>query len=137
MGKDLVEADGRSRVVESRTFEGVKLVLSHKRGVPELGTQRGSGIRLAARTRWDVWKEEVGICTIGAYLGTKSGQPPMRSVAVREKLCSLIMEWYPERFGDLGLLNLLMIPWGCCRLLLWSILRRACYGGKTQQGQKR
>lgn len=123
LGREFAEAESRSGVVESRTFKGVELVLSHKRGIPELGTQRGSSIRLAARTRWDVWKEEVGICTIGMYLGTKSGQPPMRSVAVGEKLCGLVMEWYAERLGDLGLLNLLLIPWGCCRLLLWSVLR--------------
>ena len=124
LGEDLVEADSRGGVVEGRTFKGVQLVLSHEGGIPKLGTQRGGGIRLAARTRGDVWKEKVGICSIGMDLGTKSGQP-VRSVAVGEGLCGLFVELtrYPERLGDLGLLNLLMIPWGCCRLLLWCILR--------------
>lgn len=37
----------------------------------------------------------------------------MGSVAVGEKLCGLFVElWYPNRLGNLGLLNLLLIPRG-------------------------
>jgi hypothetical protein len=48
----------------------------------------------------------------------------MRSVAVRELLCDLIMKlWHPECLRYLGMLNLLLIPWGGRGLLLWPLLR--------------
>jgi hypothetical protein len=64
--ENVAEVDSGSGVIERRAVMRVEMVLSH---IPKLRTQRRGSIGLAARAGGKIWKEEVGICRIGMYLG--------------------------------------------------------------------